>query len=204
MDSTVQQDELLEPFPSNSRTRSDSFSLPDVRWSSALMNRFSNGSSTTKSPVKIPQRNLNDIQNMDGDPSIPRDSREESRIMPTLLTMMKGGFYNDNDSVINLSSRTDGLDDSTGSGYDPISVASVVGDKEEFRKLQEDLRQSRMLTGVGTHQVLNKYIESRRRAVEEKRQNDEELSKVKYFEPPSQQSKKQLSSRLSRGINTIR
>jgi hypothetical protein len=79
----------------------------------------------------------------------------------------------------------DGFDDSCNSGFDPISVASVVGDRVEFRRLQEDLRNSRMITGIGTQQVLNKYIESRRLVVEEKRQNDEELRKVKFLERPN-------------------
>lgn len=106
----------------------------------------------------------------------------------------------DNDDVIGAQ---EALDDSSKSGFDPISVASVVGDKEEFRRLQEDLRNSRMITGIGTQQILNKYIESRRQVVEEKRQNDEELNKVKYFEDPPQ-SKHTMGDAWNKRMSSLR
>ena len=83
---------------------------------------------------------------------------------------------NDDDSD-NYSHR---IDESFGSRFNAISVANVVGDENEFRRLQEDLRNSQMITG--TKQVLNQYLESRGRNVEEKRQNHPELNKIKQFE----------------------
>jgi hypothetical protein len=211
----LQLDDLLEPFPTKSRSRSDSFSLLDMSWPS-LMHRFNtSNSSATKSPTLTKETPVEiNIMDLEGDQSMtPREYGGDFGAMmatstrqvfiphkaaKTDSTMDKDNNYQDS---MPWSSQGGGSDDSTGSGFNPISVASVVGDKVEFRRLQEDLRQSRMLTGVGTKQVLNKYIESRRRSVEEKNQNDEELSKVKYFEHAQ---RPKSSDRWSRSMRTIR
>lgn len=100
------------------------------------------------------------------------------------------GFSNTNNSFSNDVSEGGGglLDDSEGemsesgsSSSRMISVANVVGDDEEFRQFQADLRKSRMVTGVGTQHVMRQYIEVRSRNVEARHQQDEELSKVKQM-----------------------
>lgn len=211
----VPHDDLLEPFPTKSRNRSDSYSLLDLSWSSLLHRFNTSNSSATKSPTLTDKTPVEiNIMDLEGDRSMTlrecggdfgamTATSTRQVLIPHTAAKTDSTLDKDNNhhDSIPWSSQGGGSDDSTGSGFDPISVASVVGDKVEFRRLQEDLRQSRMLTGVGTKQVLNKYIESRRRSVEEKHQNDEELSKVKYFEHAQ---KPKSSDRWSRSIRTIR
>ena len=93
--------------------------------------------------------------------------------------------------------------DVSSSTFDLISVASIVGDGDEFKRLQENLRKSRMLTGLGTQQILKQYIESGGREVEAKRKNDPELSKVKYFAPAQPQRRRRLGDRLSESLRNF-
>mmetsp|Transcript_10124 Transcript_10124/g.14854 ORF Transcript_10124/g.14854 Transcript_10124/m.14854 type:complete len:162 (+) Transcript_10124:86-571(+) len=65
------------------------------------------------------------------------------------------------------------------STIDPICTARIVGDKDEFRKLQHDLRNSRMLTGAGTQQLLKEYIEKQGRKIAEQQDQDPQIRKVK-------------------------
>jgi hypothetical protein len=107
------------------------------------------------------------------------------------------------------SSRIQDLDDSFRSDhnhdpdcrYDPISVASIVGDHDEFHKLQLELRNSKMLTGAGTHQILKGYIDSRGREIKERRSQDP----VKCLAPPptTTESKKSCVKLLSKRLSSI-
>lgn len=111
---------------------------------------------------------------------------------------------NDVDTSDNHSTR---MDDSLNSHFNAISVANVVGDDNEFRRLQEDLRNSRTITG--TKQVLNQFLESRGRNVEEKRQKHPELSKIKHFEtvpakPSAATMMRTFGKRLSQSFEDFR
>lgn len=164
-------DGLLEPFPTNARVRSE-YSLVD---------RLCGTSRTPRSKRPVPVVKTHNVDRFQR--SMSTNLNDSTTSFAEIEAYSIRINTSDNDDVMGAQ---DALDDSSKSGFDPISVASVVGDKEEFRRLQEDLRNSRMITGLGTQQILNKYIESRRLVVEEKRQNDEELSKVKCFEDPPQ------------------
>mmetsp|Transcript_22000 Transcript_22000/g.32495 ORF Transcript_22000/g.32495 Transcript_22000/m.32495 type:complete len:184 (-) Transcript_22000:142-693(-) len=65
------------------------------------------------------------------------------------------------------------------STIDPICIASIAGDSMEFRQLQEKLRKSKMITGNGAKQLMKAYVEKQGRQIEEKRNSDPELRKVK-------------------------
>jgi len=65
------------------------------------------------------------------------------------------------------------------STIDPICIASIAGDSMEFRQLQEKLRKSKMITGNGAKQLMKAYVEKQGRQIEEKRNSDSELRKVK-------------------------
>mmetsp|Transcript_15151 Transcript_15151/g.34953 ORF Transcript_15151/g.34953 Transcript_15151/m.34953 type:complete len:207 (-) Transcript_15151:75-695(-) len=92
----------------------------------------------------------------------------------------------------------------------PIAVANVAGDNEEFRRFKEDLRKSKMLTGVGTQQIIKEYIESRSKQVEAKRKQDQELSRIKNLASPPMGTEKSdgpqvplrtLRGKLSQGLS---
>jgi hypothetical protein len=72
---------------------------------------------------------------------------------------------------------------------DRIAVASIAGDKGEFRRFQKDLRDSHMITGFATQQIFKQYIESQGRDIAAKRKQYPELSKVKNFAPMAMEGK---------------
>jgi hypothetical protein len=146
------QDDLLVPFPTTCR-RQDTGGH-DLDWHSMVR----------RQPVQYQNgKRISSVRNRRSRSMIPSQSP-----VPDVDDVESDNY-----------SHNKMIDDSISSHFNAISVANVVGDDNEFRRLQEDLRNSRTITG--TKQVLNQFLESRGRNVEEKRQNHPELNKIKHF-----------------------
>jgi len=168
-------DDLLEPFPAKKRRADNETSLL------TLFQRRLN-------------RSNNSIFGKSSSSNLASSAASLAHTGCSTSTSEAGGDDSDENFDIDVSS----------SSFNLISVASIVGDGDEFKRLQEDLRKSRMLTGLGTQQILKEYIESGGRQVEAKRQSDPELSKVKRFAPAQPQRRRRgIGDRLSQSVHNL-
>lgn len=165
-------DDLLEPFPSeNERRLCALFRRNSIGF--IFPRRFSNCGSSSA------------CKNGSMNPNM------SSAVCSFSNGVSDGGVLDDSESE---------MSESCSSRMDTISVANVVGDDDEFRQLQADLRRSRMVTGVGTQHVMRQYIESRSRNVEARHQENEELSKVKQLPPTERGLSRSFSDRVSKSL----
>lgn len=119
----------------------------------------------------------------------PEELLEEfpSRDGPVLASSLavqkaKCRFLSLRKSSSDFESSSSSLDSSsfsspTSNRIDPICIARIAGDSMEFRQLQEELRKSKIITGA--NQLMKAYVEKQGRQIEEKRNSDPELRKVK-------------------------
>lgn len=182
----MSSEDLLEPFPSeNERRLCALFRRNPVSY--IFPKRFSNcgTSSYAKSGCMDPNSSSTFCSNN----SFANGFSNNNNISCSNIDVSEGGLLDDSESEMSESGSSR-----------MISVANVVGDDEEFRQFQADLRKSRMVTGVGTQHVMRQYIELRSRNVEARHQQDEELSKVKQL--PERRLTRSFSDRVYESFKT--